>query len=609
MSRFLRTAAAAALAVAAFGALTAPASAQTYNRLVVFGDSLSDNGNLYAAAGQPTSPPYYQGRFSNGPVFTELLGFNAGRYTAGAPVTGSVNYAFGGARTDSSLNPPGMRRQLAAYTGAGGAFGPNDLVSVLGGANNIFQRIQEFAALPPATQAVTNPQSFVQPAVVAAAADVNFIVNDIASRGAGTILVTNLPRLGITPQFAGTTAAPLVDFAGSGFNTALYGGLSAVAAAQPDTNIIYFDLYKASGAIAADPTRFGLTNATQSCFTGVSVCANPDDYLYWDGVHPTAAGHALIAALADDYLYYGDRGAQSAVQGETAFRQREDMLDMAAETVSGHAAWAPGTHLIFGALGDTVETDARGMVAETSAEGYGARAGLDHVVSESMRFGVAASWRTTDVEAGAMSFDLKTYGVDAWAGWRSGSMFVNATAGGAIDQYDNIERISALAPIVQFAETDGGSLGARLQAGTWFDMGGIALSPRAALSWVSADVNGYAETGAAAAYQYEDRTVENLSGELSLRAEGGGEGFGFYVEGGYRDSFGDSSDDVRVGIAGNTAQVLAREVEDPFGGSLIAAAGIEANLGPAKLSAGYRGRFGDHADSHMGGITLSLPLQ
>jgi len=79
MSRFLRNAALAALSVAALGAVATAASAQSYNRLVVFGDSLSDNGNLYAVSGQPVSPPYFQGRFSNGPVFTELLGFNAGR--------------------------------------------------------------------------------------------------------------------------------------------------------------------------------------------------------------------------------------------------------------------------------------------------------------------------------------------------------------------------------------------------------------------------------------------------------------------------------------------------------------------------------------------------
>src|SRR5690606_16607176 len=101
----------------------------------------------------------------------------------------------------------------------------------------------------------------------------------------------------------------------------------------------------------------------------------------------------------------------------------------------------------------------------------------------------------------------------------------------------------------------GGSLGARLQAGTWFDMGGIALSPRAAVSFISTDVNGYVEQGIAAQYEYEDRTVQAASGEISLRAEGGGEALNFWVEGGYRDSFGDSSDAVRVGIASNTAHV------------------------------------------------------
>src|ERR1700754_1440974 len=167
MSRFLRNAAAAALAVAAMGAVATAAEAQTYNRIVVFGDSLSDNGNLYALTGQPTSPPYFQGRFSNGPVFTELLGFTVGRYTAGAPVTGSVNYAFGGARTDNSALPPGMRNQLLAYTGGGGTFGANDLVTVLGGANNIFQGI-------PVAAVSASPTGTITPMVQSAVADINF---------------------------------------------------------------------------------------------------------------------------------------------------------------------------------------------------------------------------------------------------------------------------------------------------------------------------------------------------------------------------------------------------------------------------------------------------
>ena len=605
MSRFLRNAAFAALAAAAMGTVATSANAQTYNRLVVFGDSLSDNGNLYAISGQPTSPPYYLGRFSNGPVFTELLGFNAGRFTAGAPVTGSINYAFGGARTDLSASPPGMRAQLAAYTGAGGTFGRNDLVSVLGGANNIFQAFPGAAANP------TTAQATMQAVANSAATDINLIVNSIATAGAGTVLVTNLPRLGITPQFSvtGASGVALADYAGSTFNSALLTRLMATAATQPNTNIILMDLYKISDPLAANPGRFGLTNATASCFNGVSVCATPDSYLYWDGVHPTAAGHRLISRLAIDYLYYGDIGAQSTVQAETAFRQREDLMDISTEAFAGRGAWEAGTHMTFGAIADSVETDARGVVAESSSTGWGGRVALDHVMSDSLRFGIAGTFRTADVEAGPMNFDVQTYAVDAWVGWRSGNMFLGAAAGGGVDSYDDITRVTSLAPIVHSGETTGGSIGARVQGGLWFDMGGIALSPRAAVTWGSTDVDGYAEQGFAAQYDYQDRTVQAASAEISLRAEGGGEGLGFFVEGGYRDSFGDSSDPVAVGILGNPAQILEREIEDPFGGSLLASAGVEADMGPGKLTFGYRGRFGDHADSHVGALTYSISLQ
>ena len=607
MSRFLRTAAAAALAVAALGAVASAANAQTYNRLVVFGDSLSDNGNLYAVTfgTQPLSPPYYQGRFSNGPVFTELLGFNAGRYTAGAPVTGSVNYAFGGARTDSAASPPGMRNQLLAYTAGGGTFGANDLVSVLGGANNIFQAV-------PTAAASANPAGAIAPVALSAAADIDFLVSQIAGAGAGTILVTNLPRLGITPQFnqgPGAAASPLVDYAGQTFNSALLSNLMVTAASRPGSNIILMDLYKISDPLAANPGRFGLSNATDACFNGVTVCSNPDSYLYWDGVHPTAAGHRLIAALANDYLYYGDIGAQSTVQAETGYRQREDLLDLASEGLSGREAFTPGMQMTFGLLADSVETDARGPVASADATGWGGRVGFDYATSESMRFGLAASFRTTEVEAGAMDFDVQSFGIDFATGWRSGATFVNAVVGGSIDNYDGITRVTSLAPIVHTGQTSGVSYGARLQGGMWFDMGGIALSPRAAISFVAADVDSYIEQGSAAQYTYDDRTLSGTSAEFALRAEGGGDGVRFWAEGGYRDVLSDGGDPVRVGIASNPAQVLERGFDEPFGGSLLASAGVDANVGPFTLTVGYRGRFGDSADSHVGGITLKLPLE
>lgn len=606
MSRYLRGAALAALTLAASAALATTASAQSYGRLVVFGDSLSDNGNLYLASGrtQPPSPPYFQGRFSNGPVFTELLGFTAANFNG--PVTGSINYAYGGSRTDNAVAfPPGMRQQLTTYTAAGGAFGSRDLVSVLGGANNIFQSLGAFAVLPPAAQG--NPTGYVTPVLNAAVADMAFIVDSIAARGAGTVLVTNLPRLGLTPQFRPTPLAALADYAGSTFNSGLQTALLATARARPGTNIILFDVAKVSDLLAADPGRFGFTNVTQPCFTGVAVCADPDSYLYFDGVHPTAAGHRLFAALADDYLYYGDRAAGSTLQGETAYRHREDALDASSARLSGREAWTSGTSVSVEGLYDSSETDARGSVAAAQSDGYGARMMLESG-TETLRFGLAGSYRNADVEAGPVSFEVQTLGLDVYGGWRSDSLFLNVAAGAASDDYNDIDRISGLAPIVQTATTRGFSAGARAQGGLWFDMGSIAVSPRVAVTWASSDVDGYVEQGAAASYEYRDRIVQGVTGEVALRAEGEMGGFGMFVEGGYRDSLDDSSDAVRVGIQGNPAQVLSREFDDPFGGSVLASAGIRGDLGPIEVEIGYRGRFGDHADSHLGGVTLTLPL-
>jgi outer membrane lipase/esterase len=142
----------------------------------------------------------------------------------------------------------------------------------------------------------------------------------------------------------------------------------------------------------------------------------------------------------------------------------------------------------------------------------------------------------------------------------------------------------------------------------WFEMGGLALSPRAAVTWATSDVDSYWEQGVAAQYQYEDREMKAISGEVALRAEAEMGRFALFAEGGYRDALNDSSDPVRVGLYNNPAQVLEREVEEPFGGQFLASAGVEGSVGPVKVSVAYRGRYGEHADSHMGGVQLRLPL-
>src|SRR5438270_12307648 len=81
--------------------LTQVGSAATYSSVVVFGDSLSDNGNLFAASGGLVPQvPYYNGRFSNGPVAVEqlsgLLGVPLLDFALGGATTGVGNQIDGG---------------------------------------------------------------------------------------------------------------------------------------------------------------------------------------------------------------------------------------------------------------------------------------------------------------------------------------------------------------------------------------------------------------------------------------------------------------------------------------------------------------------------------
>ena len=595
--KLFAAASALAIGLAAAGA----ASAQDYGRIITFGDSLSDNGNLYAATGgaQPLSPPYFQGRFSNGPVWVELLGFTQAR--VGGSVTGSINYAYGGARTDLSAFPPGMRAQLAMYQGATGAFDSDDLVTVYGGANNIFQGLPLAGANP-------DPFGYINGVSAAAAADIGLIVNTIAAAGAGTILVPNLPNLGATPQFAGGPAQGLATQATNTFNAALFSQLTARAAANPNTNIIHMDVNRAFNAVLAAPGRFGFTNVTQTCLVGATVCATPDSYIYWDSVHPTAAGQRLLAAVAVDHIYYLDLGAHSALQAEIGVRSRAGGLDAATARL-GYGGFEDMDGGIFvGAGYEQGSLDERGDIPGGDIESTSFVAGAEGNVSPNLRGGLMFGARQGEVSVDLVNFDAESVSFDAYAGWRSGAMFLNASAGVSFDKYEDIMRQTALAGVINTSSTEGTTTGAKLEGGMVFGMGGWSLIPRAGLSWISTEVDGYVEEGGVTAqHQVASRGVDQVSAEAVLRLQGGmGSGVNVWAEAGYRDVLSHDGDDVTVGLAGNTALPLSFDPGDPDGGQTLLGAGLASQWGPAEISVGYRGRMGEAYDSHQGGVEVTF---
>ena len=162
--------------------------------------------------------------------------------------------------------------------------------------------------------------------------------------------------------------------------------------------------------------------------------------------------------------------------------------------------------------------------------------------------------------------------------------------------------------VVNDSTTEGSSWSAKLQGGWIFDMGGLSISPRAAVGFASTTVEGYTEDGPMVRQVIHDRTIEAVTAEASIRFEGDmGSNVHAFLEAGYRDNLDYNADDVTASLADNPALPLSTAVGEADGGMAMVDAGIAADLADnISVGVGYRGRMGDQLDSHMGRLSLNL---
>lgn len=262
--------------------LALPSVSSAFNTIVALGDSLSDTGNshnLTSALRQqdpsiPQAAPsglYWQGRFSNGPVWVEYLA-----QTLGA---GLDCRAFGGSPT-SGLGYgmfPGLVQQVA---GLGFGSYEETLFTVWSGANDFTQGLTTDPTVP-----VDN--------IIASLALLEI-------KGAEHILVSNLPDLGETPRMLAASeaerqASTQLSLA---FNSYLDMQLGLLSAAPG------FDatIYRMDAISLMNDAEDVFTNTTD----GALFALGPEeawkigehDYLFWDDVHPTAAAHKIVADRA-----------------------------------------------------------------------------------------------------------------------------------------------------------------------------------------------------------------------------------------------------------------------------------------------------------------------
>ena len=281
------------------------ATAGSFTDLFVFGDSLSDQGNVHLLTGGLVPPNEYTdgtnyGRFTNGLNYIDSLAASLGLISISSSA-GGYNYAYGGARTDSQsvggFPVPGalsiLDQQDSFITSLAGSADPNALFVVWAGANNLID-IVETAAIDP----------FYDPAIdlTKAVTDIGTIVGGLAAKGARNILVPNLPDFGALPLVTGGGPQVLgATYLTTVFNNSLSSVLDVVEGASTNLNLVRFDTFGLFNAVLADPAAFGFSNTTDGCYSefgvaGGTTCANPDEYVSWDGFHPTAALSSLFGS-------------------------------------------------------------------------------------------------------------------------------------------------------------------------------------------------------------------------------------------------------------------------------------------------------------------------
>lgn len=256
-----------------------------FSQIVVFGDSLADTGNsfFFSAGTIPPSPPYFDGRFANGPIWVETL-----PPLIELEANPDTNFAFGGATTgnfnvfnaflpENTPSLPGLQNQIDDFLRQVSAADPNALYVVSAGANDY----------------IAGGSTDVQTTV----GNLSAAISKLAAVGARNFIVPNQPDFGDLPRGRdiGGEAQLQLSLLAQAHNSALAAALATLEQDE-NINIIGLDINSPIDDAIANPADFGFTNVTDDFLT--SGAASADGFLFWDDIHPTAAAHDIVADTA-----------------------------------------------------------------------------------------------------------------------------------------------------------------------------------------------------------------------------------------------------------------------------------------------------------------------
>jgi hypothetical protein len=295
-----------------------------FSRTIIFGGEISDTGNCLEIFNFP-SQPYFDGRFSNGPLAVEYFANDLNLPTPQASRQGGSNYAVAGApligrnvmaRFGGGFNPDNVGKQIDTMLASEELTG-DELIIIIGGENDQYVHGNGLSG----NEALKTADAL------------GGYVSDLADAGGKYFLVSNLFTSGLRPSVMGQTqnAKRLMENWQEIYHTQLDRVISELEG-QEDITLFYFDwvAWHDQWAVDASQNDFKLSAlACGGCNLGQpsssasnSIVSNPENYVFWDGLRFTTAyqkhlGSAWAQFIQASLPMGGDDGPVEAVLDAT----------------------------------------------------------------------------------------------------------------------------------------------------------------------------------------------------------------------------------------------------------------------------------------------------
>ncbi|MGG6263412.1 autotransporter domain-containing protein [Leptolyngbya sp. AN03gr2] len=560
-------------------------SAQSIEGFTVFGDSLSDNGNAFRTTGGliPPSPPYVNGRFTNGPVWIEDL---AARLNL-TPTT--VNFAFGGA-TSGTANTlpipsplfPGTTTQVNLFLQNSPRVSADQAFVVWTGANDYLGG------------GVTNPAIPV--------GNISSILQRLTAAGAEKLIVLNLPDLGKVPGTIGNPAqsAGLTQLSAA-HNQGLRASLQALAQSQPNVTIIPIDIAALVNEVTTEPARFGFTNVTTPC---IGTGANCDQFLYWDALHPTTRAHRIISEYAFDIL----------TAPQTIVPQAEIALGVAGRPttdLNGRLVTlrSPNPNQRLGVFvnGDFNfgNRDSSDRTSGFDFDTKGVIVGADYRVTDDLALGLAFNYfnNSSDLNSNRGNVSIDSYSLSAYGSYNRDRLYADAVINYGWNNFDIERNIQVTGFRPATASTDGNQFSVRLNTGYNLGQNQLAFGPMVGVRYTKVNIDGYTERNGSILNlnvqdQEADSVVLNVGAQVSYDFRSPSATITPYLAANYEREFANGSREIvtelvsQPGIPNRTQTDspdrdfvrLSAGVQTQFANNLSIGVGYETILGKRDVS-------------------------